>query len=679
MSLAVTLDVPTEPFSMSAEISSMSSGEVSPMFSLDVERIKSCVRENIEKNKKTYSVTDFYHKKGLWQKIARSPIFENFTLSVIFINACWMSYDTDMNDASTLLEADPQFQLLDQFFCIYFSFEWFVRYMAFERKCNGLKDAWFVFDSALVFLMVAETWVLTCILWGLGSGSGGNALGNAAILRLLRLLRLSRLMRMLRSLPELMIMIKGILKAFPSVFFTLVLLVVCMYVFSIAFTQLAANTPLGEPDGLFPNIFATMYLLLITGTFLDNLSFILTRCLVDGGMHFFILFIVFILLAALTVMNMLIGVLCEVVSGVAEIENEEMTLAFIRSKMKKIVDEIDEDGDRMISKKEFAMILEKPEAVLALQEVDVDPLALVEMSEYIFSEEEGTEELDLADFMEAILQLRGVNTATVKDLVDLRRWILSKFLLLEDRLTGLKPLRRGSHLDVASATPVVATTAVQRMTLSGSGSGVPFSQQACESSRESCSFGAPPRMPSPPLPAVPAPVLAPVLAPMPMPAIVEAVQSAAGGVEAFLMAAAAEASQPATQRSSRRAARLRGFAESALREGDRLRLLLPYEFGDEKPVAGIGIGGCSKPLVATALALDIHLELARLERLVLARLPAHDEELQNDSRCCSPSPGTSELRRAAAVCEDSTGDLMPMLFERLEAWRALRERLPMQP
>merc|ERR1719424_1906598 len=77
-----------------------------------------------------------------------------------------------------------------------------------------------------------------------GGGSGG--LGNASILRLARLLRLSRMMRMarlLRSMPELLILIKGMVAAFRSVFFTLLLLVLFIYVFAIYFRQMTAEMP----------------------------------------------------------------------------------------------------------------------------------------------------------------------------------------------------------------------------------------------------------------------------------------------------------------------------------------------------------------------------------------------------------------------------------------------------
>merc|ERR1712187_638276 len=74
-------------------------------------------------------------------------------------------------------------------------------------------------------------------------------LSDASILRLFRLLRLSRMARMarlLRALPELMILIKAIFVAFRSVFFTLCLLAILIYVFAIAFVQLTRGTCIGQ-------------------------------------------------------------------------------------------------------------------------------------------------------------------------------------------------------------------------------------------------------------------------------------------------------------------------------------------------------------------------------------------------------------------------------------------------
>merc|ERR1719247_2565867 len=115
-----------------------------------------------------------------------------------------------------------------------------------------------------------ETWVLIVMA---AIGGGGSPLGGqTSILRLFRLLRLSRLMRMLRSLPELMILIKGMVTAMKSVAYVMGLLILITYIFAIAFTQLAVDPEKEMGDAFFANVSHSMYTLLLYATFLDDLS-----------------------------------------------------------------------------------------------------------------------------------------------------------------------------------------------------------------------------------------------------------------------------------------------------------------------------------------------------------------------------------------------------------------------
>jgi len=99
---------------------------------VDAAAMKEKVREKLSKPK--YNVMDFYHEEGCCQNIARSPFFDKATLSVIAFNALWIAIDTDMNDSPILLEAKPPFIIAENFFCLYFSFEWLVRFGSFRKK-----------------------------------------------------------------------------------------------------------------------------------------------------------------------------------------------------------------------------------------------------------------------------------------------------------------------------------------------------------------------------------------------------------------------------------------------------------------------------------------------------------------------------------------------------------------
>ncbi|CAK0826162.1 unnamed protein product [Prorocentrum cordatum] len=356
-----------------------------------------------------------------------------------------MAIDTDSNSATTLLDAAPMFQIADHAFCWYFFFEWYVRFSSFAGKRNCLRDAWFVFDSCLVSrprsrahtrrlvseqllptragigsldlisvlnfdplspiledwrqqrarhthaevapapgvggsMMVAETWVMTVVLLCLDTGGGGG-MGGLSILRLFRLLRLSRLARMLRSMPELMILIKGVVASSRSVFCTMGLLAILLYVFAIAMRQLTDGTDVGELH--FYSVPSSMYRLLIEGVFLDNLSSTV-KVMSDSSPVFTIVFLVFVCIAALMVMNMLIGVLCEVVSDVAKREKEDMGVHALKMKLAAVMARLDRDGTGTLSEDEFVQIMGDATIVQLLDEVGVDPIGLIDMASTIF-------------------------------------------------------------------------------------------------------------------------------------------------------------------------------------------------------------------------------------------------------------------------------------------------------
>ena len=123
--------------------------------------------------------------------------------------------------------------------------------------------------------MVVETWLIPIFdLIITGFADAGNGMGRSAsafrTVRVLRVLRTARIIRVARYMPELMILIKGLMVAARSVFFTLVLLLLVTYVFSIAITQLAAGTGTTMEAEQFPNALVTVLNLIIVSTMPDQ-------------------------------------------------------------------------------------------------------------------------------------------------------------------------------------------------------------------------------------------------------------------------------------------------------------------------------------------------------------------------------------------------------------------------
>ena len=140
-------------------------------------------------------------------------------MTVIFLNAIWIGIDIELNHADVLAEADVGFILAENLFCFFFSAELLIRFLLYTRKVYALKDMWFLFDLFLVALMIVETWCMPLVhlLSASPAGASTGGLSVLRVARVMRVLRTARMARLVRLMPELMILVKGMMVAFRSV------------------------------------------------------------------------------------------------------------------------------------------------------------------------------------------------------------------------------------------------------------------------------------------------------------------------------------------------------------------------------------------------------------------------------------------------------------------------------
>eukprot|EP00929_Paragymnodinium_shiwhaense_P050675 TRINITY_DN25519_c0_g1_i1.p1 TRINITY_DN25519_c0_g1~~TRINITY_DN25519_c0_g1_i1.p1 ORF type:complete len:786 (+),score=176.20 TRINITY_DN25519_c0_g1_i1:75-2432(+) len=407
-----------------------------PVFA-DESHMKELIRSALYKP--VYSVFDYYHDEGCIADTARSTTFEVLTLLVITINSVWIAVDTDLNTAVVITDADPLFQLADIAFCLYFSFELLIRFLAFRDKTNCLKDAWFVFDTGLVTLMVGETCLMPLLLlaFSIESASG---IGNASILRMLRLCRLVRMARMaklLKAMPELVVICRGIVAASRSVFFTVTLLFIVTYVFSVLFVQATDDTEIGfkyfdtVPDAM-KNILVAACMPDL-GEMVEHLS--------SQSTIVVLVFAFYLLTASFALLNVLVGVVLEAICVISSVEKERNAAWHVREAMEGFMNGLkysDED-ENTISIEEFQILMVDEQVIQFLQSVGVDVLSMVEFAEVVFKEKE---ELQYGDVISLILDLRGEKAVTMADVVKVQKWIQREIeastrvvsLMLEDQL-----------------------------------------------------------------------------------------------------------------------------------------------------------------------------------------------------------------------------------------------------
>jgi hypothetical protein len=293
-----------------------------------------------------------------------------------------------------------------------------VRFMAFKVKVNALKDSWFVFDGVLVALMIWETWILVFLYLVLNAGA--NDMPSSSILRIFRVFRLTRVARtarLLTSVPELMILAKGMFVAMRSVLAVLVLLTLVIYIFAIVFVELGVLDTV--PTGM--NFLLLQVVCGVDSPFIGKL--------LGTDWFYYVLFLLYILLANLTIMNMLIGILCDVVSTVADIENEEFQKVEMEDKLTAVAKRLDTGGRGTIKEADFVQLLQHSDMTQDLNEMGIDVVSLIDFATFVFQE---CTELTYNDFRHMVFQFRGHKNATTQDVMAVRKQLSMQLLALEN-------------------------------------------------------------------------------------------------------------------------------------------------------------------------------------------------------------------------------------------------------
>jgi len=178
----------------------------------------------------------------------------------------------------------------------------------------------------------------------------------------------------------------------------------------------------------FWNVPAAMNSLVLEGLLPTNAG--LVRDLAEAEPFLYPVIISFLVLAVITIMNMLLGVLVEVVAAVAATEKEGMTVSAVSQQLRQVmVETLDINIKNPILKADFRSLLLKPEINSILVDVKVDVIGLMEAVDVIYEDLERHEPgkgMSFEDFVELVLNMRGTNQATVKDTKELIRLMNKK-------------------------------------------------------------------------------------------------------------------------------------------------------------------------------------------------------------------------------------------------------------
>ncbi|CAE7263258.1 scn4aa [Symbiodinium sp. CCMP2456] len=297
---------------------------------------------------------------------------------------------------------------------------------------------WNVFDFLLVFLQLSEE-VVTVLVYENSDAVSVN-LSFMRILRVLRLVRIVRLVRVLRLIRELRTLVQSIASTMTSLLWTVVLLLLLIFVVGICFTQVVADVGLEAPQliqegtdtfeyyGSLLRSVMSLYQSITSGISWRDASQPLERHQPIMGL----VFAVYIAFAALAMLNVITGVFVESAMASAREENNVTVVSRMRELVSKM--EIGESG--RMTWEQFEGQLNNPIMEAYFKSLDLSVTEAESLFRLLDIDNEGS--IDVEEFIAGCCRIHGpakaIDLTTLMCQVMLlhRQW-RSHAMLLEER------------------------------------------------------------------------------------------------------------------------------------------------------------------------------------------------------------------------------------------------------
>lgn len=330
--------------------------------------------------------TDF-HEDSRWLQrrkqacmLLASDRFDALMGAVILVNSITIGVEL-----SERLQGGPEsitLQVIEPFFLVAYMSELSLRFFGMHGAC--LQDQWVRFDIVVVFSGFIST-VVIGPLEGAGAVSGFELL---VVLRMARLLRLARVIRLISKFKVLWLLVSGLLNCASTMFYTLSLLVIVLYIFACVGAELIGMHDLARgptQDDVFSEIVEN-YFSSVPQTMLTLVQFALSdsvasiyKPLIEADYFLLLYFVGTILVIGIVLMNLITAVIVNQAIDQASndqcmIEKEEHTrkVALIKN-LREMFERLDEDGSGRLSMEELEQITDEDRRTLHGQLTVGDP------------------------------------------------------------------------------------------------------------------------------------------------------------------------------------------------------------------------------------------------------------------------------------------------------------------
>jgi len=279
-----------------------------------------------------------------FQKVRDNKAFELFVIGVIIFSSLMIGIQTYDLDPWV----DGGIRFLDYAVTLFFVLEISIRMAAEDRLRDFFKKGWNVFD----FIIVAISLI---------------PLDDSEYAMIARMLRLFRVMRLISFIPELRVLVSALISALPRMGYVALLMFIIFYLYAVIGNLLYANL---NPV-LWGDLGVSLLTLFRVATF-EDWTDVMYEAMTLYSLSW-IYFITFIFFSAFVFLNMMIGIVVEVLDE----EHKKMDAEVNAEKIaEKIAEEKEEkeakDGYTKRMESEMAALHQKLDVLLAQQKIAQD-------------------------------------------------------------------------------------------------------------------------------------------------------------------------------------------------------------------------------------------------------------------------------------------------------------------